>query len=177
MSILPLATRCSDFLPSALVSFVCWVLPSQRSSWLGTRSSLREWEGPSGKGVYTCNCPYNIMLVCNIVVLVTLTTFTKRALLVGKELSSSRVLFSLSLSLSLSLSFSSPVSFRLTVQYVADHWVMYKAHRLSCGDTMASLPPDVGHGDPRYSLNRLQLEFDQFVLRATKWILTAHKYA
>jgi hypothetical protein len=66
--------------------------------------------------------------------------------------------------------------FRLTVQYVADHWVTYKAHRLSCGDTMASLPPDTGHGDPRYSLNRLQLEFDQFVLRATKWILTAHKY-
>ena len=66
--------------------------------------------------------------------------------------------------------------YRLTVQYVADHWVTYKAHRLSCGDMMASLPQDVGHGDPRYSLNRLQLEFDQFVLRATKWILTAHKY-
>ena len=66
--------------------------------------------------------------------------------------------------------------YRLTVQYVADHWVTYKAHRLSCGDAMAALPPDEGHEDPRYSLNRLQLEFDQFVLRATKWILTAHKY-
>lgn len=62
------------------------------------------------------------------------------------------------------------------MQYVADHWMTYKAHRLSCGDTMASLPMDGGHGDARYSLNRLQLEFDQFVLRSTKWILTAHKY-
>ena len=40
---------------------------------------------------------------------------------------------------------------------------------------MVSLPPEGGIGVPRYSLSRLQLEFDQFVLRATQWILTAHK--
>ena len=64
---------------------------------------------------------------------------------------------------------------RQTVQYVADHWMSYKAYRLQQGDHMAALPIESSRGEPRYSLNRLQLEFDQFVLRATRWILTAHK--
>ncbi len=106
----------------------------------------------------------------------------------GCKFSRVSLLMSLSLSLFLSrplllslspcLPLSPPPSSRQTVQYVADHWVTYKSYRLqSCGETMASLPRDEGgRGDPRYSLNRLQLEFDQFVLRATQWILTAHKY-
>ncbi|XP_019856281.1 PREDICTED: ectopic P granules protein 5 homolog [Amphimedon queenslandica] len=63
---------------------------------------------------------------------------------------------------------------RQTVQYVADHWSSYKALKLSAGDTMSCMPSGE---DPvlRYSLERLQIEFDQFVLRATQWILTAHK--
>ena len=63
------------------------------------------------------------------------------------------------------------------MQYVADHWLMYKNHRFIIGDTMSSLPQGEGEevGQARYSLNRLQLEFDQFVLRAIQWILTAHK--
>uniref|UniRef100_A0A1X7SXI9 Uncharacterized protein n=2 Tax=Amphimedon queenslandica TaxID=400682 RepID=A0A1X7SXI9_AMPQE len=63
---------------------------------------------------------------------------------------------------------------RQIVQYVADHWSSYKALKLSAGDTMSCMPSGE---DPvlRYSLERLQIEFDQFVLRATQWILTAHK--
>ena len=63
---------------------------------------------------------------------------------------------------------------RQIVHYVADHWASYKGRRLAAGETMGCLPSGE---DPvmRYSLERLQVEFDQFVLRATQWILTAHK--
>lgn len=63
---------------------------------------------------------------------------------------------------------------RQIVHYVADHWCNYRTVKLSTGDTLDGLP--LGE-DPmmRYSLHRLQVEFDQFVLRATQWILTAHK--
>ena len=63
---------------------------------------------------------------------------------------------------------------RQTVHFVADHWCVYKSSRLSKGELMTDLPQGE---DPsfRYSLKRLQIEFDQFVLRATQWIMTAHK--
>ena len=63
---------------------------------------------------------------------------------------------------------------RQIVHYVADHWCNYKSLKLSSGDLMSALPDEE---DPmsRYSLMKLQIEFDQFVLRATQWILTAHK--
>ena len=62
------------------------------------------------------------------------------------------------------------------MSFVADYWVAYKSHRLQCGDTMATIPLNDGGGsDPTHSLNRLQLEFDQFVLGAIRWILTADK--
>jgi hypothetical protein len=67
---------------------------------------------------------------------------------------------------------------RQTVQYVADTWSLYRSHRISRGDTLSHLPPLPLHqegAEARYSLNRLQIEFDQFVLRATQWILTAHR--
>lgn len=63
---------------------------------------------------------------------------------------------------------------RQIVHYVADHWCSYKNVKLSGGDTMEGLPQGE-NPIMRYSLKRLQVEFDQFVLRATQWILTAHK--
>lgn len=61
------------------------------------------------------------------------------------------------------------------VSYVADYWVAYRSYRLQRGDTMASVPMDATGSSSRHSLNRLQLEFDQFVLGAIRWILTADK--
>eukprot|EP00731_Ephydatia_muelleri_P017652 Em0010g750a len=63
---------------------------------------------------------------------------------------------------------------RQTVAYVGDHWLGYKSHHILCGDSMDCTPQGPGEDYYRYSLSRLQLEFDQFVLRATQWILTAH---
>lgn len=63
---------------------------------------------------------------------------------------------------------------RLVVQYVADHWLNYKSCKERQGDTLSTIPM-IEQGPYRYSLDRLQTEFDLFVLRATQWILTAHK--
>ena len=74
---------------------------------------------------------------------------------------------------------------RQIVQYVADLWTTYKSHRLQLQQqqqghapiSMTTAPPGGGEGGGEgYSLSRLQVEFDQFVFRAIKWILTAHKY-
>lgn len=65
--------------------------------------------------------------------------------------------------------------FRHTVGFVADHWSAYRSHRLHCGDELSSVPMELPSAESRHSLNRLQLEFDQFVLRSIKWILTAQK--
>ena len=63
---------------------------------------------------------------------------------------------------------------RQVVHYVADHWLNYKVCKERTGDSPSSVPI-TEDGPYRYSLDRLQTEFDQFVLRATQWILTAHK--
>ena len=63
---------------------------------------------------------------------------------------------------------------RQVVHYVADHWLCYKVYKEQLGDTSSAVPTGES-GLSRYSLDRLQIEFDQFVLRATQWILTAHK--
>lgn len=65
---------------------------------------------------------------------------------------------------------------RLIVQYVADHWLAYRSYQLQLGLQMNQFPDTVIANEPRYTLNRLQLEMDFFILRATKWILIGHKY-
>ena len=67
------------------------------------------------------------------------------------------------------------VVFRQMVHYVADHWINYKSLRQQAGDGLHAPPTSENPGLPRYSLARLQVEFDQFVIRATQWILTAHR--
>ena len=67
------------------------------------------------------------------------------------------------------------VVLRQMVHYVADHWTNYKSLREQAGDGLHAPPTSENPGLPRYSLARLQVEFDQFVLRATQWILTAHR--
>lgn len=61
------------------------------------------------------------------------------------------------------------------MSYVADYWIAYRSYRLQRGDTMATIPFDGSGTNTRHSLNRLQLEFDQFVIGAIRWILTADK--
>ena len=64
---------------------------------------------------------------------------------------------------------------RQTVHYIADHWIAYKSYRERKGDALDTPPSGEEPGSTRYSLLRLQVEFDQFVLRATQWILSAHR--
>ena len=59
--------------------------------------------------------------------------------------------------------------------FVSDHWSAYRAHRILRGDDLSNLPTELQSSEYKHSLNRLQLEFDQFVLRSIKWILTAQK--
>ena len=65
---------------------------------------------------------------------------------------------------------------RLIVQYVADHWLAYRSYQLQqLGVQMNQFPDTIIANEPRYTLNRLQLEMDCFMFRATKWILIGHK--
>ena len=54
---------------------------------------------------------------------------------------------------------------RHTVHFVSDHWLNYKKH----------LEETVGGVALTYSLPRLQVEYDQFVIRSARWLLMAHK--
>lgn len=52
----------------------------------------------------------------------------------------------------------------------------YKSYHLQRGDTMSTVPMEgVGRSGNQHSLNRLQLEFDQFVIGAIRWLLMADK--
>ena len=62
------------------------------------------------------------------------------------------------------------------MSFVADHWSGYRSYRLQRGDSPSTIPLDGMGTDSRHSLNRLQLEFDQFVMSAIRWILIADKY-
>ena len=65
---------------------------------------------------------------------------------------------------------------RLIVQFVADHWLAYKSYQTQqLGLQMNQFPQSVLANEPRYTLNRLQLEVDYFILRATRWIMMGHK--
>ena len=64
---------------------------------------------------------------------------------------------------------------RYVVHLVSDHWLAYRGHRLATGgrhpeDQCAPVP-----GKSVHSLQRIQVEMDSFVIRATKWILSSHK--
>jgi hypothetical protein len=57
-------------------------------------------------------------------------------------------------------------SIRHSVHYVSDHWLGYKSHFESSSEKMAT----VAHMVPR-----LQVEYDEFVVRSARWLLSAHK--
>ncbi|XP_065885224.1 ectopic P granules protein 5 homolog isoform X4 [Dysidea avara] len=64
----------------------------------------------------------------------------------------------------------------LIVQFVADHWLAYKSYQVEqLGLQMNQFPYSVLANELRYTLNRLQLEVDYFILRATRWIMMGHK--
>ena len=62
------------------------------------------------------------------------------------------------------------------MQYVLDHWSNYKIWRINvCEDSEKTLP-DVYPTEQQYTLQRLQVEVDQFFLRAVQQIMAAHRY-
>ncbi|XP_048581759.1 ectopic P granules protein 5 homolog isoform X2 [Nematostella vectensis] len=64
---------------------------------------------------------------------------------------------------------------RQVVQYVLDHWSNYRSWRLNvCGDTQVSLP-QIYPLDQQLSIQRLQVEVDQFFMRAAQQIINAHR--
>ncbi|CAH3172967.1 unnamed protein product, partial [Porites evermanni] len=64
---------------------------------------------------------------------------------------------------------------RQIVQYALDHWSDYRSWRVNvCVDTEDTAPHSFPPGD-QYSLNRLQVEVDQFFLRAAHQIISAHR--
>ena len=57
-----------------------------------------------------------------------------------------------------------------------DHWSNYKIWRVNvCEDSERTLP-DVYPTEQQYTLQRLQVEVDQFFLRAVQQIMAAHRY-
>ena len=66
--------------------------------------------------------------------------------------------------------------FRQVVQYVLDHWSDFRSWRVNvCGESENAIP-DSFHSGNQYSLQRLQVEVDQFFLRAAQQIISAHRY-
>ena len=62
------------------------------------------------------------------------------------------------------------------MQYVLDHWSDYRSWRVNvCGDSNNTVP-DFDLSGNQYSLQRLQVEVDQFFLRAAQQIISAHRY-
>eukprot|EP00794_Sanderia_malayensis_P020418 gene20418-22431_t len=63
---------------------------------------------------------------------------------------------------------------RLIVQVLADHWCAYRSWRVElCGDSDKDIPKFMTVSN-QYSLERLQLEFDQFFSKASEQILQSH---
>ena len=66
--------------------------------------------------------------------------------------------------------------FRQVVQYVLDHWSDFRSWRVNvCGESENAIP-DSFHSGNQYSLQRLQVEVDQFFLRPAQQIISAHRY-
>ena len=66
---------------------------------------------------------------------------------------------------------------RLVTQVVSDHWLAYRNYRLDIvGDRMETLPTTTKPGHGQFSLQRLQVEFDQIFLTAAKRILSSHRF-
>nr|XP_058943375.1 ectopic P granules protein 5 homolog [Pocillopora verrucosa] len=64
---------------------------------------------------------------------------------------------------------------RQVVQYVLDHWSDFRSWRVNvCGESENAIP-DSFHSGNQYSLQRLQVEVDQFFLRAAQQIISAHR--
>ena len=63
------------------------------------------------------------------------------------------------------------------VQFVADHWMAFVDYRRDvCHQSWEELPTEGNaYGMPRHSLQRLQLEFDEFFCRALVCILATQK--
>ncbi|KAJ7394035.1 Ectopic P granules protein 5 [Desmophyllum pertusum] len=65
---------------------------------------------------------------------------------------------------------------RQIVQYVLDHWSDYRSWRVNvCGDSVNTIPDSFQGSGNQYSIQRLQVEVDQFFLRAAQQIISAHK--
>ena len=64
---------------------------------------------------------------------------------------------------------------RYVVHMVSDHWLAYRHHREERGDSWTEAPGPSLPGQSVHSLQRIQVEVDNFLLRATKWILSSHK--
>ena len=64
---------------------------------------------------------------------------------------------------------------RYVVHMVSDHWLAYKRYREEGGDSWTDAPGPSLPGQSVHSLQRIQVEIDSFLLRATKWILSSHK--
>lgn len=64
---------------------------------------------------------------------------------------------------------------RLITQVISDHWISYKNYRINVvGDRLKDLPKMSNMALPQMSLERLQVEFDQFFLRSSFQIISSH---
>ena len=60
---------------------------------------------------------------------------------------------------------------------MSDHWIAYRNYQTDIiGDLPHSYSSNVNNAIPQFSLEKLQVEFDQIFLRASKRILASHKY-
>ena len=64
---------------------------------------------------------------------------------------------------------------RYVVHMVSDHWLAYRQHRMEIGDSWTEVSGPSLPGQSVHTLQRIQVEIDSFLLRATKWILSSHK--
>ncbi|KAI6645756.1 Ectopic P granules protein 5-like [Oopsacas minuta] len=64
---------------------------------------------------------------------------------------------------------------RYVVHLVSDHWLAYRHYREEIGDTWTETTGPSMPGQSVHSLQRIQVEMDSFVIRATRWILSSHK--
>ena len=63
-------------------------------------------------------------------------------------------------------------------QVIADHWLSYRSYHIDVvGDEFTVKPQEELHMNSiSFSLQRLQVEFDQFFLRASHMIVSSHRY-
>lgn len=64
---------------------------------------------------------------------------------------------------------------RYVVHLVSDHWLAYRHYREESGDSWTEVSGPSLPGQSVHSLQRIQVEMDSFLIRATKWILSSHK--